>query len=106
MRTFWFGVLSSLALGFGGSAMAYFMLTSPHATNCLIDGVPCSEVGALELLWLCAMPAALFVVIVLMGIRIRTRSLRAATWLVCLPPVLMLVYASVMASVGLLAAQA
>ncbi|KFN42148.1 hypothetical protein N787_14180 [Arenimonas metalli CF5-1] len=99
MRSFWLGSSLSLALGFGLSALMYFTLTSSQAENCQVNGAPCPQMRALELTLLCAMPAAVFLLIVLVGIRVKRHSPRVAAWLVSLPPAGLLVYAAGMAFV-------
>ncbi|MBW8311652.1 MAG: hypothetical protein K0M64_06400 [Rhizobium sp.] len=84
----------SLALGFGLSAMMYWSMTSSAVRNCEINGVPCSKVPPLELLWFCALPAAAFLFIFLLGIRIKRRRPKLAAWLVSLPPAALIIYAS------------
>jgi hypothetical protein len=98
MRSFWIGSALSLALGFGLSALMYLMLTSSQVGSCEINGVPCSETTMLDLVWFCGMPAAAFSFVVLLGIRIKRHSPRVATWLVSLPPVILLAYAAITAS--------
>ena len=98
MRSFWLGSAFSLALGFGISVFSYFTLTSSQAKNCQINGVPCSEMSTFDLISFCAMPAAVFLFIVLLGVRIKRHSPRTAAWLVSLPPAGLLIYASVKAS--------
>ena len=94
MRSFWLGSSLSLALGFGLSALTVFSLTSPQSKNCEVNGITCSEMATLDLLWFCALPAAAFSFIVLLGIRIKRHSPRAAAWLVSLPPAGLLIYAA------------
>ena len=97
MRTFWLGSSLSLALGFGLSAMMYVSTKSSEAGDCQLNGVDCTEVGALNLIWFCAMPTAVFLFIVLLGIRVKRHSPRAAAWLVSLPPAAVLIYAAILA---------
>ena len=94
MRSFWIGSTLSLVLGFGLSAMMYWSTTSPTSQNCEINGVPCSEVPTHELLWFCALPAAAFVFIFLLGFRVKRHRPKLAAWLVSLPPAALLIYAS------------
>ena len=88
----------SLALGFGLSALMYLTLSSSQARNCEVGGIPCAEMEPTNLIWFCAMPSAIFLFIVLLGIRIRRHSPRAAAWLVSLPPAGLLVFAAIQAS--------
>ena len=98
MRSFWLGSSLSLALGFGLSALMYFTLSSSQAGNCQVSGTPCEKMTTLNLIWFCAMPAAVFLFIVLLGIRVKRHSPRAAAWLVSLPPAALLIYAAFQAS--------
>ena len=97
MRVFWLGSILSLALGFGLSALMYFSLTSPDSKNCEVNGVPCPEMATLDIVLFCGLPAAVFSFIVLLGIRIRRHSPRAAACLVSLPPSGLLIYAAIKA---------
>jgi hypothetical protein len=97
MRVFWLGSILSLALGFGLSALMYLSLTSPDSTNCEVNGVPCPEMATLDIILFCGLPAAVFSFIVLLGIRVRRHSPRAAAWLVSLPPSGLLIYAAIKA---------
>jgi hypothetical protein len=85
-------------MGFGLSAMLYFTLSSNRSSNCQINGVSCAEMEALNLFLICALPTAVFLFIVLLGIRVKRHSPRAAAWLVSLPPAVLLVYAAFQAS--------
>ena len=98
MRSFWLGSSLCLALGFGLSAFSYFMLTSSQSGDCQVNEISCSEMGTFDLISFSAMPAAVFLFIVLLGIRVKRHSPRAAAWLVSLPPAGILIYASVKAS--------
>jgi len=99
MRSFWLGSVLSIAVGLALSVFMYIGFASSQAGNCRINDVACSELGAANVIAICAMPAAAFLFVVLLGIRIKRHSPRAATSLVVLVPVVLFAYAAIKASV-------
>lgn len=85
-------------IGFGLSAFMYFILTSSQIQNCQVNEVACSKMGVFYLIAICAMPAVSLLFIVLLGVRIKRHSPRAAAWLVSVPPAGLVIYAAIRAS--------
>lgn len=95
-RTFWPVASISLMLATLFALSALWVTFNP-ASGCTVDGQPCISSGFVKLALVIGGPTLALVFVVLIGVRIRPRSPKAALAVVAAPP--LLIAAFVLASI-------
>ncbi len=88
MRAFWPVASINLALAALYATSALWVTFNP-ASGCTVDGQPCASVGAFTLALYIGAPVLAVALVVLVGVRLRRHSPRAAVAWVAVPPVLL-----------------
>ena len=101
MRAFWPVAAINIVLAALYTLSALWVTFNP-ASGCVVDGVACASVGAASLFLYIGAPALALLGVVLVGVRIRRHSPRAAVAWVALPPLLLaaMVGANILGSGG------
>jgi hypothetical protein len=87
MRAFWPVASISIVLAALYMLGAFWVTFNP-ASGCTVDGQPCASVGVASLLLYIGAPALSLLAIVLVGVRMRRHSPRAAVAWVAFPPLI------------------
>ncbi len=87
MRAFWPVAAINILLAALYALSALWVTFNP-ASGCVVDGVACASVGVTNLFLYIGAPALLLLAVVLVGVRIRRHSPRAAVAWVAFPPLL------------------